>query len=661
MANEADSQKTEVEASEISSDNLPVASTIDGAFYPNLAGQTSFSLKENSWGTLASNILYLPEVDETSESTSKKHELHRIAPRFDYENGVVEFDLYVQESREKPGYYVDPDSDFLGLGTVSSSTEYEKVETLVGTVRNKIDQKDLPVIFDAAEVFLRYQRSKYGGDITPVLCRKDQEGNLKAMAYWQGSKQKWEDTEADFGKTLFKVREDETAESILTPAQIQMVEFQKVLLMPETSIQPSDIIPAPHLPGDLVSIKVRRREAADRINAARKLAAQSAYEQQRLESVANLDKEAHVLEQKLELVKAVIGPESMDKLKMVFGLYTEHRSQDYFPTEFASLAEQWRDLLSSIEVNKCLTSAQLSTLESTSAGLREVDCELMQDYLSKVSVKNWGVYAKIVVEDGQVFDAEAYSRGERLPITEFVVGRSSRSLHVWTQTQHAVTLNPGGHWGPEECIFGDGMYAIRRDVSEVYRVEFDNRGQVARLLDSIRKDKDAPVDTRQTSVTPKEVFIEAPRQKDPLDNLRKDLVEVQTKISRRLEDLQADRNRMESQVEEISGGVSTSEVSKLGARFVADFRTVDNEGSYYIDILDGVTNELIRFVLPHQNGRQFVEVTEPVEGGNFTAPDLGDGVTMRVKLVSLGDDDPQLRELRDKEKKYLARLPASGS
>lgn len=265
------------------------------------------------------------------------------------------------------------------------------------------------------------------------------------------------------------------------------------------------------------------------------------------------------------------------------------------------------------------------------------------------------------MEDGQVFDAEAYSRGERLPITEFVVGRSSRSLHVWTQTQHAVTLNPGGHWGPEECIFGDGMYAIRRDVSEVYRVEFDNRGQVARLLDSIRKDKDAPVDTRQTSVTPKEVFIEAPRQKDPLDNLRKDLVEVQTKISRRLEDLQADRNRMESQVEEISGGVSTSEVSKLGARFVADFRTVDNEGSYYIDILDGVTNELIRFVLPHQNGRQFVEVTEPVEGGNFTAPDLGDGVTMRVKLVSLGDDDPQLRELRDKEKKYLARLPASGS
>ncbi len=104
---------------------------------------------------------------------------------------------------------------------------------------------------------------------------------------------------------------------------------------------------------------------------------------------------------------------------------------------------------------------------------------IAQEYLQIAQERRSGVYAKIVVKNGNVFDL---SGGV---LDEFSVGQSGRRAEVIKKVPGGVLIEGrygGGSVMVNEFFLPDGSYAITRDMNDIFEVEFGEDGNPSQVI-----------------------------------------------------------------------------------------------------------------------------------------------------------------------------------
>jgi hypothetical protein len=145
--------------------------------------------------------------------------------------------------------------------------------------------------------------------------------------------------------------------------------------------------------------------------------------------------------------------------------------------------------------------------------------------------------------------------------------------------------------------------------------------------------------------------------KEKRHKLEKELLEAENKLTGRMAELEGKLRKEKSTALDVSKGETDIDIAKKGAKVVADFDKVDTEGNRYAEIIIWPTDKVLHLRTQGLQGKQYVELMQQVEGGEFHSEELGlDGITFEVKKVDLSENDETAITLQEKIIKYRTRL-----
>lgn len=173
--------------------------------------------------------------------------------------------------------------------------------------------------------------------------------------------------------------------------------------------------------------------------------------------------------------------------------------------------------LSELEVGLKNETLEPDKLESMVASIEQLvenlDLTVLANYMERISVKNWGIYAYVEIKNGGVFRIQP--SGEREHVRYLEIGRSGRSLAALKSGPDRVLFKTSGEWG-WDFELRDGSYAIGRDGSYAFQVRFNEAGAVQEVLGDaleINRHANGGADTEQpvsTQEFPKDYRSEEP-------------------------------------------------------------------------------------------------------------------------------------------------------
>lgn len=201
-----------------------------------------------------------------------------------------------------------------------------------------------------------------------------------------------------------------------------------------------------------------------------------------------LSKEQELLDEQQESQRALEAVQP--KLDIIGGKVTELKTMieslglriDSLPVGAQELIQRWEKLESDMsqrrmgyaDIGKECTELELLA--------RQINPNLIKDYLEKTSEKNWGIYGKVSIVGGVVSEVNEY--GERVPTSEIIAGKSDRNYLVNEMKDGRIRLRPNRNWG-QIIILENGEYAIGRDGTYVYEVKFDEQGNVYQIFEKL--------------------------------------------------------------------------------------------------------------------------------------------------------------------------------
>lgn len=197
-----------------------------------------------------------------------------------------------------------------------------------------------------------------------------------------------------------------------------------------------------------------------------------AKQQARVEQQQQLEAALQTVQPRLDTIRQRVA--SLNELTAGYSSYSSP-----LPAGAQELVQRWQALERDISQGK----ADPAEVERISAELEaqagQLNPRLLKDYIETTTQKNWGIYGKVDVQNGQVFAVNSY--GEREPIQSIEIGRSGRTFYISRGRNGEMVFKPSGQWGPEITL-QPGSYAIGRDGSYAYSVKFNDRGEVEQIF-----------------------------------------------------------------------------------------------------------------------------------------------------------------------------------
>ncbi len=182
-------------------------------------------------------------------------------------------------------------------------------------------------------------------------------------------------------------------------------------------------------------------------------------------------------QQQFEAALETVQPqlESVRQRMATISEVTTNYSSYSLPAGIQETMQRWQELDRNIAQGRGDPAEVETTISEIEAQVRNANPRLLKDYAEATSQKNWGIYGKVEIRNGQVFAVSSY--GDKEPIDSIEIGRSGRTFYISRGRSGEMVFRPSGQWGPKITL-PPGSYAIGRDGSYAYSVTFNDRGEV---------------------------------------------------------------------------------------------------------------------------------------------------------------------------------------
>lgn len=395
----------------------------------------------------------------------------------DYDRGVLRFEFaytytYTPIGDDRPDDFGDAGSWIGWQPGRTIQGEPIKVVIPLSTMETKIRPEHMPLLFGHPSVAKRCSSSMVRDPLLIVRYQKEGDAEPKriSVARWDPDRQLWSDESLPVNW-----RDPKDTPGEIDETQKRMAAMQELNIVEERDPPVTNSLPQPHLPNDDVPIAEHRRAAAEAKKQQRELELKRQRDEQLREQLEREKEKRAAEERKQADIEETIGPEAFQKVSALLEIELEHAH--FLPRRLADMLNNWKRAANALDDPDRGPEA----LTKITSQLQGVNIDTLRQYLKDVTVRNYGITARVIVKGGKLHLLDRYGAVEENNIIP--VGNSGRTLRPSSWGGQTITLRPDGKWG-SEVILDPGSHVIGRDGYFEYKVRFDTDIAVRDVLGS---------------------------------------------------------------------------------------------------------------------------------------------------------------------------------